>query len=427
MGVSIIKRPGSLRNTETPILLVALLLISCRTKRMEVPEEPLAKPSLAGLALLSEEDVSAPRMVHAIKLDDIDFRVSGVRVGEQVFLQYKTPVLTYEMPAIADYVEILRCPSDRIIMGGADILEDVERKAMTAEEETRIFRANNFWEMAVQTSGCILVASSYSDPFLADSFAETGTYFYYLRACINPKRLIGFETFTTTNCSRQVTRSVEYKHVNERDRLELLALQKASRLRQRMHGLSRQIVAGTQIFGQTLLDCQNRKGKQVVDNEQKEALRDIITFAGGIGGGAAIGTAVGAMRARPGGRIVGGLSGMAIGAVGGLFASYLANAIDRAFIRKPEVVVPRDEERCYSVKEETLAADALEEYKGEKKHASNVCSCSHAITMQTRIQNQKKELDQLMGMEKDIFGKYEGPQESEPGTGTEPETTKESP
>lgn len=393
--------------------LLLLTLVSCRAKRVEFPTEPIAKVSPAGLALLSEEDVSAPRMVHAIKLDDIDFRVSGVRVGEQVFLQYKTPILIYEMPPIADYVEIIRCPSDRIILGGAHVLEEVERKAMTAEEETRIFRINNFWEMALQTSGCILIASTYSDPFLADSFAETGTYFYYLRACVNPKRLIGVETFGTANCSRQVTRSVEHSHVNERDRRELLALEKANRLRQRMHGLSQQLVTNTQIFGQTLLECQQRTGKEVVNNDQKEALRDIIIYAGGIGGGAVIGTTVGAMRAKPGGRITGGLGGLAIGAVGGLFASYLASAIDRAFIRKSEVRIPRDEERCYTSKEEELAANALDEYKDDKKHASKVCSCAHALTMQTRIQLQKTELDQLMDMEAKIFGKFESPQKDQ--------------
>lgn len=254
----------------------------CKTDK---PAPNPSPPNLSDtkLALIEEKEIFKRDKVHAIRLDASEFRINALRIGEQTFLNYATPILLYEMPPEADYVDILRCPSNVIIHGGADTLDYVELGSKDLETETRIYQRNNFWEAAATTSGCILIASSYTDTSFEDTFSPTGEFNYYVRACVDRERLTATQEFSTINCSRQVSRSTNHKHTNKRARRTMEAMQKASDQRGRIDTLDRQIVNKTILLNSQFFDCQKRHQKRVIDQEKKKAIGNILATSIAIG------------------------------------------------------------------------------------------------------------------------------------------------
>lgn len=239
-------------------------------------QEPNRELQSNKLSLIEEDEVISRPSVHPILLDENNFRINGLRVGQQTFLKAETPVVIYEMPLQADYVEILRCPDNVIIHGGADSIDYVELGSKDLQTETRIYQRNNFWEAAVITPGCILIATSYTDTSYEDSSASSGTFNYYIRACVDQGRLLNIEGFSSTNCSRQVSRSPEYNHINRRQKAELEALAEASLVRSKIDTINRQIVNKTIELNQQLFGCQEKHQTRVINEEKKSAISAIL-------------------------------------------------------------------------------------------------------------------------------------------------------
>ena len=372
---------------------------SCKTKVTHSVQNPSSS-----FALLSAEDVNLEPQISTLRLDDADFRVNAVRVGEQEFLQYNTPIVSYQIPKIADYVEILRCPSSTIIMGGQNTLEQVEREVVTLEQETAIFQANNFWSMALQSAGCIVIASNYSELYFFDSFAPSGDFFYYVRACVEPQRLTGRQ-ISSANCSRQVTRSVEHKHVNKRDRLQMLALHQAADYRMRMHKIGREIIQKTRLLGTALKGCQDKAQRPIISSQQKDGLKSIIALSAGIGGG------LGAI----GGGVVGRLKKKSIlqssfvGAVGGLFVGYLVGAVVKA--TNPTLRgYPDDSPKCYTRTSDEVER-TIQDYMVERGSTGSgddfkICSCADAESLQGEVKNLQREIEDLVDIERKTLANY---------------------
>ena len=250
---------------------------ACRTKNESLSlADPTKNEQNNGLALIEARDLVSRAKVHPILLDESNFRVNGLRVGQQTFLKAETPVLIYDMPTQADYVEILRCPENVIIHGGADTLDYVELGSKDLETETRIYQRNNFWEAAVAASGCVLIATSYTDTTYEDTTAPSGSFNYYLRACVDQDRLLDVDNFSGINCSRQVSRSSEYSHINKRQKAELEALAEASKIRVKVDSINRQIVSKTMQLNQQLFECQQKHQTRVIDEEKKSAISSIL-------------------------------------------------------------------------------------------------------------------------------------------------------
>ena len=261
-----------------------MLQFGCKSKpENNTPKEQVDKFNSGNLSLIEADDLVKRADVHPILLDENNFRVNGLRVGQQTFLKAETPIIIYEMPPQADFVEILRCPENVIVHGGADTLDYVELGSKDLETETRIYQRNNFWEAAVATSGCVLIATSYTDTSYEDTSAPTGTFNYYVRACVDQDRLLNVEEFSSTNCSRQVSRSSQYNHVNKRQKAELEALVKASEIRSKIDTINRQIINKTIQLNQQLFECQEKHQTQVVSQEKKSAIGAILGGVIGFG------------------------------------------------------------------------------------------------------------------------------------------------
>ena len=380
----------------------SLTFISCKTKsggqleRQESGDATSGNRSSGtgqdGLALLSEDEVIVRGKVHAIRLDSADFRVNALRVGAQTFYKYETPVVFFEMPKDSDYVEILRCPSDVIVHGGEDTIDDVEIGASSLDLETAIFARNNFWEAATSSPGCIMVASSYTDLSFEDTFSPTGEFNYYIRACVDEERLVGTRQFGTSHCSRLVSRSGAHKHVNKRSQDELMKLEKAASIRSRIDTINRRIVDKTMELNQKLYDCQQRHQVRVVSKEKHKAISGII------GGATALGIpAIAAMTGLRGRALIGSAV-VGVGAATVLSSLYVTGSHTASGY-------PKDAPACYNSTATAKIAGQIRNQKGaEEADLGLLCSCAEALSAQTEIYTLAKDLKNQLEVQQSILG-----------------------
>lgn len=401
-------------------MLISLSFSACRGLRsfddVRSDKDELESPD--GLSLMSQGDITPLKRIYALRIDDADFRVNGVRVGEQIFLLKSTPIVIYEIPKDADYIQILRCPSSTIISDGDDILENVEFSSKDLQTESMVFRRNNFWEAATQASGCVLTASAHSDPYFLDPSAPSGNYLYYVRACIEPAHIVGFNEISKYNCSRQVTRSVEYKHKNLRESRELDSLLRLSRLEARTHEIARQILQKNTLLSNSLLNCQERSKARVVTNDQLKQIKTISTLVGA-GVGAAAGGSLAAYKNRknfsvenPTNTRLKAAGSVAAGAIigAGLSAQvgFLVGSAIEAW-NKPLSGYPKDDPSCYVAKEPTLASQGAQDLLVETGQIRSVCSCADALAIQVELKNLGQELSDIQALISSGYEQIEGP------------------
>lgn len=389
------------------ILLFIACLSSCKTQSSRLRQNPNETFALSenanGLQLMKSTDFNIST-VSPLELDQKEFRVNGLRVGIQQFILYDTPILTYFLPARTDYIQIIRCPSDRIIYGGANVLEYVEDKA-SADEENRIFQANNFWEAALSTSGCGLIADSYSDPYYPDTTVQSGKFYYYVRACVDPSRLQSNANLGSANCSRQVTRSVEFEFYNRRKDTDLISLKQLNTLRQREQAAAREITRLTQIMGSALYHCQNDHNTAVADKEKQDAIINYSTLAAGVAGGLAAHYMTKSKNTSDTTASKSSPLATILGAAGGALVTYLTGSGIQA-LYKPVPTDLGDNPACYTDKGQKEIQSLKESYTDEAKQGSQVtrpCSCGDANAMSKQIQGLMKEVSNLKEMEQKIF------------------------
>ncbi|MCB9229606.1 MAG: hypothetical protein H6618_08340 [Deltaproteobacteria bacterium] len=388
------------------VLHLAIFTSSCK---MRVPvnhddrslfmnNENLSDPDQKNkLELLEKNDLITRPKVHAIRLDSGDFRVSGLRVGEEVFYRYATPVVFFTMPQDSDYVEILRCPDNVIIHGGRDVIDYADMGSTDLNEEVAVFARNNFWEAAVATSGCVMVASSYTDSSFEDTFAPTGSYHYYIRACVDEDRLTGTEDFGHIHCSRMVSRSLPHRHKNQRSREELQALEKAASFRSRIDTLNRRIVDVTMEMNQQLYDCQERHQQKVVTKEKKKSISNIIAGVTALGI-PAISAMVG-FRSRA---AVGTSVAVGIGSAAVLSSLYVAAS-------QTVSAFPRDAEACYdSGSTEKIVGQVRNQNAIESQDHALLCSCGEALASQGELYTLTRELENQLDLQQVYLNRVTG-------------------
>ena len=155
------------------------------------------------------DDVPTPKIrpkVSAYEIDDKKFSLVQLTVGLQTFMTSETPVISYKIPEMADYVEILRCKSD---MSGLSGLQDLEMSDMSEADKAQDYRSKDYFVTSEADHNCELITDGHSQPDFFDSFAPSGSYRYLVRSCVSPKRLTHQEDLSARNCSRRVGISSE--------------------------------------------------------------------------------------------------------------------------------------------------------------------------------------------------------------------------
>lgn len=180
-------------------------------------------------ATLSEH-TSRSSTVSALDLDTNKFLIKRLSVGMETYLQSQTPVLNFDRPADADYVEIMRCPHNIAIQGASDTihLDNIELTSLPSTERDRLYRNNDFFAAGI-AAGCTQLTQGMSALSFYDSWASNGSFRYLLRACVAPERLTDTDKLSSRNCTREVAISSTVKdYVNTRTQKQRDYLAKAT-------------------------------------------------------------------------------------------------------------------------------------------------------------------------------------------------------
>ncbi len=168
--------------------------------------------------------------VSANEIDTDEFMIRRISVGMETYINSQTPVVNFEVPKNADWVEITRCSTNLSIRGISNTtrIEDIELANLSPLEEEQLFKNNDYWNIA-NKSGCEQVTSGTVIPNFYDSWAPSGSFRYLLRACVSADRLTDTTIIGNRNCSRQIAVSgPTLDYVNTREKAQKDALSDAN-------------------------------------------------------------------------------------------------------------------------------------------------------------------------------------------------------
>lgn len=221
------------------------------------------------------------KKVSTLDLDDNAFLVRRFTVGLQTFMRSETPVLNYEIPEDADYVQIYRCPLKVVLEGESSSikLEDLEiGTGMSTDERDIIYRNNDFLKMAIK-AGCSNLSMGTTKPKFADSWCPSGNHRYLVTACVASERLTDTDS-DNRECSRQVAVSGPQKDfVNKRMKLQQELLAKANEA----SAIYDQAASHLKYLAESLRSawtvCEEREYKKAVAKARKVAITRLTAVA----------------------------------------------------------------------------------------------------------------------------------------------------
>ncbi len=173
---------------------------------------------------------SRHQQVSAFDLDSNEFLPIPLTVGLQSFLNTQTPVLNYGVSVDSDYVQIVRCPANAILVGPMNTinLQDVQLSSLSTAQRNSYYANNDFFTIAMK-SGCSQLTMGTTQTTFYDAWVPSGSYRWLVRECVSPQRLTDIGNLTTRNCSRQVAISPLLKDfANTRDKTQSKYLQLAN-------------------------------------------------------------------------------------------------------------------------------------------------------------------------------------------------------
>lgn len=259
--------------------------------------------------------------VSSFYLDEGTFRVDAFRVGLQAFMRSEAPQVSFNIPAEADYIELIRCQEEAKAISA---VKNVDIGVGSNEAEVRIMRSTNFWKEVSESLGCLLVSGSVSGNTYLDMSAPSGSYRYLARACVNQSRLTDTDVLGNRNCTLQVVISTSLaSYVNLRTRQENDALGRMQKAMSLADGLGRKIFFQTVEYNNALAHCERQNAANAKDQARFNAITAIL------GGGVSLGVSL--LTQSPKGATVDQLwgqrsqMGQEASAFGGLLASTYVN------------------------------------------------------------------------------------------------------
>lgn len=220
------------------------------------------------------------RKVDRYELDDNQFRVTKLAIGLQQYLQSETPVVTFERPKLADWVEILRCEENTEVTSGIHTisLPDLE---LSAGDKADILKSMNFFSAALSENGCELVTTATGDDHFYDGWTPSNKgYRWVVRTCVAPTRLKNTKDLTSRNCSKQVSATkVLRDYVNSRAKKEQDYLKKMAVHRANMDQVALRLSDNSKAMVQAINECEEREIKRTIEQKKIQAYVTIAATA----------------------------------------------------------------------------------------------------------------------------------------------------
>lgn len=271
-------------NLKWSVLFFTLAIAGCST---ELPQDRVHASSddTASSPLLLSHIETRPKISVATDLDEVGFRMNGLRAGLQDFTLSTSPVVTLFIPEQADYAEVMRCSDSLAMQGIFENLSNIELGVSSADEEARLMASNDFWKAASQ-AGCLLVSTNQSSNMLFDHSAPSGTFRYMARACVDNSRLSDGDLFDNRNCSMQVTATPALTFRNTRQDKTQKALSDAQQAKSIAEGLGRYLFKLTVDLNNALIECDAHEKDRLVAVQRKNAVTTLIGAGLALGSGA---------------------------------------------------------------------------------------------------------------------------------------------
>jgi len=206
--------------------------------------------------------------ISAFRLDDPLFNLTQVSVGLQNLMFSESPVISYKIPEMADFVEILRCRKEA---GSLSELINVELSGRSESWRSHMYRSRDFFKYAEASQDCELLTDGHSRKDFVDTFAPSGSYRYLVRACVSPGRLSDKEQLSARNCSRRVGISSEFNNfVNKRKRDEQNALKLVATYGSRIDATTNAMQQLAASANEAINTCEDRNIQRTITKKIRE-------------------------------------------------------------------------------------------------------------------------------------------------------------
>lgn len=217
------------------------------------------------------------------ELNSSQMRLNGFSLGLADSFSSQFPLVSFFMPALADYAQLIRCPDDIRLEG----LEDVDIGNPSSDAAQRIFEMTDFWGKAVNNPLCVAVSEGLSDRTFIDFFSPKNGHVYLGRACVIDRRKPVDTMDAVGNCSRQVMISGNQGqltgYVNQvYERIKDKEAQ-YRQIRDEADTLGRVIYEKTVEMNAAMKACVDANAKQAANLQVKENVLKIVNAGIGIG------------------------------------------------------------------------------------------------------------------------------------------------
>ena len=214
-----------------------------------------------------------PKIMSTLELDSQKFKISELIASlTSTNLRYELPSLSFKIPQLADYAEIIRCDANARLDLNLPDLPLSEIRVLGAKSDETFFKNNHIFEAAEKNPKCTLTSYGTLKGFdyLYDPNANSGSFVYIVRACVSESRAPN--DGTTRNCSRQVGISNPIEDFTNKATKAVLKAYRAYSMYQSLLNHSTLKLGQLQVEAMEALDeCETRNHIKKVNKKVRDA------------------------------------------------------------------------------------------------------------------------------------------------------------
>ena len=275
-----------------------LFCVSCTNKGSSTADQAIADAEAQATLLTPKSSVPIIPVRPSVNPYDLDlspFYPLALVIGLEAYLDAKSPILSYRLPPQADYVEIIRCNNKTVIETGLEStsIQNLAVSTLSQAQKDALYSSIDYFALALANNDCAQLSLATTNATFSDTFAPSGSWFYLVRACVTPSRLLNVGQASNRNCSRQVAISAPLlTYTNSRDDKINNALRQENIATQNITSISQKITEEAQTYSDDLDNCAKTEQDRAQALKKKNALAQligsgielgigIVTFSGG--------------------------------------------------------------------------------------------------------------------------------------------------
>ena len=207
-------------------------------------------------------------------LESTAMRLNMAGVQKYEFGKHSFPVVNFNMPKQADYVQVIRCRSD----ANLGELSNIEIGSNNTAAANSKYMEKDYWKKIADNSFCAYITTGTSIDSVIDFYANSGDYVYVARACIERSRLTITDASDDTNfCSRQIAVTTVFRgHINREKQLSAEIKESLRKQRDKVDEMGREMVYLAKQADQQLSECEKQRLSNQVSQRKRQALGKLL-------------------------------------------------------------------------------------------------------------------------------------------------------